>query len=263
MPEPVMPDPFNRGSMNDGWGGFYRAKQEPGRPHLRTYGSVAEKFSENFKLTEPREPDHKIMVPGPGVSNTWGIGGTHPTGRMHVLPNPALEFHASTKRHLEPKETGHFGSAEQMGRKHHVYDTAGLDMRQTRSDSYSLDTMLQRKARVPEEMRSEARTIHRMAPPGLKGYMGAEYSNDYFRYGASVPAVLMRPSREDKAVAELKAAAARHAALHHRKTFKQKRVEADLAEQVGLVAGLNLDYEYLDDDEDRPVEEAPTEEPAE
>jgi len=34
-------------------------------------------------------------------------------------------------------------------------------------------------ARVTEEMRSDKRVIHRMAPPGLKGYMGAEYSNDY------------------------------------------------------------------------------------
>ena len=57
-----------------------------------------------------------------------------------------------------------------------------------------------------------------------------------------------------QAIAELKAAAARHAALHQRKTFKQKRAESDLAEQVGLVAGLNLDYEMLEDDEDAPVE---------
>ena len=32
---------------------------------------------------------------------------------------------------------------------------------------------------MTEEMRSDKRVIHLMAPPGLKGYMGAEYSNDY------------------------------------------------------------------------------------
>ncbi|KAL3895962.1 MAG: hypothetical protein SGPRY_013384 [Prymnesium sp.] len=112
--------------------------------------------------------------------------------------------------------------------------------------------MLQRKGRVPEEMRSEARSIHRMAPPGLKGYMGAEYSNDYFKHGASVPVAVMRPTREDKAIAELQAAAARHAALYQRKTYREKRSEMELEEQIGLVAGLDLEYDYLEDDEDAP-----------
>jgi len=243
--------------MNEGWSGFYATKHEPGRALLRTYGPEAEKFFETFKLPDAPERAHKAYAPGPGASDTWGIGGTCQSGRRTLQPAPASDFILSTKRKLAVKESEVYGMDSQMGRKSHVLNTEGGDMRLVRSDSYSLDNMLQRKGRVPEEMRSEARTIHRMAPPGLKGYMGAEYSNDYFKQGASVPATLMRPSKEDQAVAELKAAAARHAALHHRKTFKQKRAESDLTEQVNLVKALNLDFDYLEDDEDAPVAEAP------
>ena len=58
-----------------------------------------------------------------------------------------------------------------MGRKRHVYDAAGVDRKNWRSNGFTLEDQLQRKAKVPEEMRTDARTIHRMAPPGLKGYM--------------------------------------------------------------------------------------------
>ena len=42
------------------------------------------------------------------------------------------------------------------------------------------------------------------------------------------------------------------------KSFKQKRAEEDLAEQVDLVGTLNLDYDILSDDEDAPPK-VPTE----
>ena len=95
--------------------------------------------------------------------------------------------------------------------------------------------MLQRKGRVTEEMRSESRTIDRMAPPGLKGFMGAEYSLGYFTegrdHGLVGPKAVARP---------------------HKKTFKQKRAEQEVAEQVALVNTLKLqlaDGEPDSDDE--------------
>ena len=41
---------------------------------------------------------------------------------------------------------------------------------------------------MTEEMVSEPRTIHRMAPPGMKGFMGAEYSLDYWKMDGVVRA---------------------------------------------------------------------------
>ena len=197
-PGPALPDPFKRGSMDAGWGGFYATTFEPGRPQLRTYGREAEKFFETFKLPEGPERAHKAFAPGPGVSDTWGIGGTYKSGRKSLVPAESKHFQSSSKKHLDCRESDEYGLSNMMARKQHVLNAAGEDMRGIRSKGFLLDDMLQRKGRVPEEMRSEARTIHRMAPPGLKGYMGAEYSNDYFKYGASVPATLMRPSKEDQ-----------------------------------------------------------------
>ena len=41
-----------------------------------------------------------------------------------------------------------------------------------------------------------------------------------------------------------------HARLGKPKSFKQKRAEEEMAEQVQLVGTLKLDYEMLEDDED-------------
>ena len=63
----------------------------------------------------------------------------------------------------------------------------------------------------------------------------------------------MRMTREDAALHELQKAAERTIArLGKPKSFKQKRAEEDLAEQVELVGTLKLDYDYISDDEDVP-----------
>ena len=52
---------------------------------------------------------------------------------------------------------------------------------------------------------------------------------------------------------ELQKAAERTIArLGKPKSFKQKRADEDLAEQVELVDRLQLDYDYISDDEDVP-----------
>ena len=100
-----------------------------------------------------------------------------------------------------------------------------------RSEGFLLEDVLQRKGRVPEEMRVDHRDIHRVAPPGLKGYMGAEYSNDFFTKGRDLgivgPKAVPRPTK---------------------KTFKEKRAEEEVADQVALVARLG-GGEDSDDDE--------------
>ncbi|KAL1522480.1 hypothetical protein AB1Y20_017468 [Prymnesium parvum] len=248
-------DSFHRGELRDGWAGFYAEGRAPDRTQLRTYGPTSEKFFETFKLPLAPEPRHKGFAAGPSGSHSWGIGGTYPSGRKHIEPPPARDFVPSSKRSIQCRQSEQYSMVNEIGRKRHVYNEKGEDMRNRHSSGYELDDMLQRKGRVTEEMRTEARTIHRLAPPGLKGYMGPEYSNDFFKHGGSVAPVRMMPTKEDKAIAELKAAADYWATLHQRKTYKQKRAEYELAEQVDLVAGLNLEYEYLDDDEDAPREE--------
>ena len=81
--------------------------------------------------------------------------------------------------------------------------------------------------------------------------MGAEYSNNYWKMDGVVPRTKMRMSREDQAAQVLFEAAERSARLGKPKSFKQKRAEEELAEQVGLVGTLALEYDYLDDDEDK------------
>ena len=82
-----------------------------------------------------------------------------------------------------------------------------------------------------------------MAPPGLKGYMGAEYWNDYWKQDGVVARTVMRPSRDDLAEMALRKAAERGSGGAQRKTFKQKKSEEDLREQQELVATLQLDCE--------------------
>ena len=80
-----------------------------------------------------------------------------------------------------------------------------------------ISQMIGKKRVVPEEMRCDVRSIHRIAPPGLKGYMGAEYSNNFFSRSkdeCEVPAAV--PSAP-------------------RKTFAQKCAEEEHSLQVELV----------------------------
>jgi len=250
-------------TFQQGWNQFYDGARDPsfsahyeyGKPHLRTYGHGAEKFTEAFArpyvpLRPPKPPPRGTGRPG----ETWGVGGTLPSGTLRLEPVKHDEPPMSHKRYLCPAPAQDFFIEDTMGSKKHVYDEkSGLDRAQMRSEQSTLEDSLQSKGRVTEEMRSEKRTIHRMAPPGLKGFMGAEYSNDYFKLDGVIPRTKMRMSREDQAaLALLEAAERTHARLGKPKSFKQKRAEEDLAEQVDLVGTLNLDYDILSDDEDAP-----------
>ena len=86
----------------------------------------------------------------------------------------------------------------QLGRKKHVYDgepSHVTDRANRRSDVGYLEDALQRRGRVTEDMVSEKRTIHRMAPPGLKGFLGAEYANGYWKMDGVVRLAPPPPSR--------------------------------------------------------------------
>lgn len=148
---------------------------DQGNPQLRTYqGRQAEKFYETFKQPHvPPRPGKAALPPRP-ESLTWGMGGTLPQGKMYLPVPAASDFKLSCKKYLVQKESEEMAHGMDMGRKRHVYDAAGVDRKNWRSNGFTLEDQLQRKAKVPEEMRTDARTIHRMAPPGLKGYMGAE-----------------------------------------------------------------------------------------
>ena len=165
------------GHFTDGWVGFYQNKYDldQGNPQLRTYqGRQAEKFYETFKQPHIPPKPGKASVPPRPESLTWGMGGTLPNGKMY-LPVPAAgDMKFSCKKYLLPRESMEMAAGMDMGRKAHVFDEAGMDRQYWRSGGFTLEDQLQRKAKVPEEMRTDARDIHRMAPPGLKGYMGAE-----------------------------------------------------------------------------------------
>jgi hypothetical protein len=133
----------------------------------------------------------------------------------------------SQKRYLVPKESEEVQMRIEMGRKGTVLDAAGRDSKHRLSDGFVLEDVMQRKTRVPEEARTDQRTIHRWAPPGLKGYMGAEYSNDFYTsaylpngFGRGRVSEAERPSAGTGAT---------------RKSFREKRVEEEVAEQVALV----------------------------
>ena len=174
------------GPLQGGWDQFYASSKSDGfRPHLHTYGADSEKFFETFKLPyqpgrPPKPPPRPIGVPG----QTWGVGGTLPCGTRTLVPNPAKEAANSSKRYLLPKPAEDFMLETQLGRKKHVYDgepSHVTDRANRRSDVGYLEDALQRRGRVTEDMVSEKRTIHRMAPPGLKGFLGAEYANGYWK----------------------------------------------------------------------------------
>jgi hypothetical protein len=173
------------GPLQGGWEKFYASsKSDGGRPHLHTYGADSEKFFETAKLPyqpgrPPRPPPRAIGVPG----QSWGIGGSLPCGTKTLVPKPAQGVANSSKRYLLPKPADDAVLETYLGRKKHVYDgeaSHANDRANKRSDVGYLEDALQRRGRVTEEMVSEKRTIHRMAPPGLKGYLGAEYANGYW-----------------------------------------------------------------------------------
>jgi len=203
-------------SLTSNWGDFYAHRTDDlGKPHLRTYqGPQAEKFFETSVLPLVPARQGRAAPPPSKESLTWGVGGTLPHGRFHGKPAPPGEFKNSQKRYIPEKVSEETIFKKDTGFKRHVFDERG-DRHDQRSESYVLESMLQRKAKVPEEMRVEHRTIHRMAPPGLKGYMGAEYSNDFFK---------KEPEREQVAVQTTM-----------RKTFKQKRAEEEVGLDVNLV----------------------------
>jgi len=231
-----------RGYLSGGFSEFYKTSRDvdQGAPHLRTYeGRQAEKFFETFALPTAAPRPGKAAAPPLPESLTWGMGGTAPCGRKLLKPQPAEDFRFSQKRFLIPDVSGELAHGEDMGRKRHVFDAAGMDLKQRMSNGYLVEDMMSRKTRVPEEMRTEARTIHRWAPPGLKGYMGAEYSNDFFTtaympngFGRHKEGVAAKPSSGLGST---------------RKSFAQKRLEEEVAEQVALVARLQ---QPLDEDEE-------------
>ena len=213
------------GHFVDGWVGFYKHKNDldQGKPQMRTYqGRQSEKFYETFKQPYVPPRPGKAAAPERPESYTWGLGGTLPVGKKYLPVPEAADFKLSQKKFLLPRESEEMGMGVDMGRKAHVYDATGNDRKTWRSQSYTIENQLQRKAKVPEDMRTDSRVIHRMAPPGLKGFMGAEYSVGFFLdsrkdYGFVGHDVV------DKAT---------------RKSFAQKRSEDEIAEQVALVSSL-------------------------
>ena len=153
-----------RATLTDGWAAFYNSAADDGRPHLRTY-EHAEKFAETFPLQSAAPPrPGKAAGPPLRESYTWGMGGTEPQGRRRLQPFPAADFKVSQKKFIPPHESSEMASGLDLGRKKHVFDDAGNDRAHKKSAGFLLEDMLQRKQRVPEEARTDARTIHRWAP---------------------------------------------------------------------------------------------------
>ena len=185
----------------------------------------------------------KAYVPPRPESYTWGMGGTMPQGKRYLPVPAAKDFVISQKKFLVPPESEIMTMAEDLGRKGRVFDSEGVNVKHKSSAGFTLEDVLQRKGRVPEDMRVDHRDIHRVAPPGLKGYMGAEYSNNFFTTGRDLgvvgPKAVARPTK---------------------KTFKEKRAEEEVADQVALVARLGAaddsdDEMALADADKVPVEE--------
>jgi len=245
------------GHFTNGWIGFYQDKVDldQGKPQLRTYkGAQAEKFYETFKQPHvaPRPGKQSVIAPRT-ESYTWGMGGTLPCGKMYLPVPPAGDFKLSQKMYLVPRESDELAHGMDMGRKAHVYDAAGVDRKSWRSEAYTIENQLQREAKVPEELRTDSRTIHRMAPPGLKGYMGAEYSNDFFATrriaeGGTHPHRIMMGKGGTWPIEER--VSLQMVERPMRKTFAQKRSEEEIAEQVALVDRLLLEGDGLDSEEE-------------
>ena len=242
------------GHFSGGWGAFYSTGYDvdTGNPHLRTYqGRQAEKFYETFK--DPYGPQRmgKHPVAPPPPSTVWGIGGDLGGGRKFLVPPAAEGFKISQKKYIEPPESGVAPSTNDLGKKKHVYTDEGYDRAHILSKSYFLENMMSRKGRVPEEMRTGSRTIHRMAPPGLKGYMGAEYSNDFFMDGhPNIGSHRWDHPRHRGGEPNMPTGGI---GKERKKTFKEKRIEEDLGIDVALVTRLQLEADGLDSDEEAPA----------
>lgn len=253
------------GHFSDGWVGFYQNKYDldQGNPQLRTYqGRQAEKFYETFKQPHIPPKPGKASAPPRPESLTWGMGGTLPNGKMYLPVPPSADMKFSCKKYLTQDESTEMASGVDMGRKAHVFDAAGVDRQYWRSGGFTLEDQLQRKAKVPEEMRTDARVIHRMAPPGLKGYMGAEYSNDFFATrriaeGGTHPHRIKVGKGGAWPEDVMRSMSLQPQERQTRKTFAQKRVEEEKDLDVALVGRLLLAGAGLDSDaEDEPEADA-------
>lgn len=225
----------SEGQLQGGWEAFYQTKYDvdAGKPQLRTFGGrQAEKFYETFALPLAPARPGKALGPPSKESLTWGIGGTLPAGRFHGTPMPAAEIKNSSKKYIPGWRSEEHGIEYDTGTKKHYHLPDGTDYRLVRSKDYYLEDMMAKKKTVPEEERCDKRTIHRMAPPGLKGYMGSEYSNDFFLRGTYRPNDFMLRATDD---CKLEGEGPPAIERPPRKTFKQKRVEEELGLQQDLV----------------------------
>jgi len=123
---------------------------------------------------------------------------------------------------LPPHPSDSYVLEDVMVRKAHVRDASGGDVRNACSSEFRLEDVMARKAKVSEADRTAPRTINRMAPPGLKGFIGAEYSPGYYAQDGVVVRQRLRPSRADMQVMELQAAMDRAARLGAPQSFAQK-----------------------------------------
>lgn len=230
----------SEGHLQGGFEAFYRTNHDvdAGKPQLRTYnGRQAEKFFETNALPlAPARPGKAAAPVGP-PSLTWGIGGTLPVGRYHGKPLPAADFKYSCKMYIPQTRSDERPFVDDTGLKKHVYNKEGKDYHDLRSKDHYLEDIIGKKKMVPEEERCDKRVIHRMAPPGLKGYMGSEYSNEFYLRGTYRPNDFMLRATED---CDLDGDAPTAIERPPRKTFKQKRAEEDFLGQVDLVTN------YLD-----------------
>mmetsp|Transcript_22089 Transcript_22089/g.56418 ORF Transcript_22089/g.56418 Transcript_22089/m.56418 type:complete len:281 (-) Transcript_22089:168-1010(-) len=241
--KPVHPvrrhaDKDSQGHLSGGWQTFYKTNQDVdnGKPQLRTYtGRQAEKFYEtSAQALGPARPG-KGAVPPAKESLTWGIGGTLAAGRLHCKPFPAADFKYSSKKYIPGERSEEMSFHDATGAKKHVYDAHGNDRQNFRSAGYLLEDTIGKKKLVPEEVRCDKRTIHRMAPPGLKGYMGSEYSNEFFLKGTyRTNDFMLRPYYQKDC--DINGDEPTAIERPPRKSFKQKRIEEDFGLQVDLVS---------------------------
>jgi hypothetical protein len=231
------------------WSQLETNKGQPvARPHLHTYGHTAEKWDHSGRSFVPERP-MVSRVPPPPPSRTWGIEGDMPSGKGFAAPLPAQEQHVSSKRVLPPRFSGSHGLEDVMARKAHVRDASGRDVRNAFSAEFRLEDVMARKAKVSEADRTAPRTIDRVAPPGLKGFIGAEYSPGFYAQDGVVVRQRLRPSRADMQLMELEAAMARAARLGVPLSFAEKKREAALQAERQLVSTLHVPYDPLSDDE--------------
>jgi len=217
-------------------------------PHVRTFGHTAEKWDHSGRSFVESRP-LVLRAPPMPPSRTWGIEGDIPSGKAHIVPHPAEEARISSKRIVGPKPSGVYNLENEMARKAHVFDASGTEVRCVRSTEFALEDTMVRKKKVTEEVRTAHRTIDRVAPAGLKGFIGVEYSNGYYAQDGVIVRQRLRPSKADLEVMELEAAMARSAQLGITKSFAEKKREAELEGERELVCSLEMPYESLSGDE--------------